>query len=86
MIVTGVDAETAEVVSVNVAVVEPAGMVTVAGGTTLWPFVDKLTVVPPVGAGEPRVRVPVEEVPPTTEVGDTVKPTRPVGESVSVAV
>ena len=69
--VTVVAAATAPVVTVNVAVVEPAATVT-PGGTlaTVGLLLDRVTCVPPVGAGALRVTVPVEDcVPPTTLVG-----------------
>jgi hypothetical protein len=60
---------TGVVVTVNVPVVAPAAIVTVAG-TVAAELVDaRLTVSPPVGAGSLVVTVPVEEAPPTTEVG-----------------
>lgn len=57
------------VVTVNIAVVAPAGTVTVAGtvATTVLSLLRK-TVVPPVGAADARRTVPVTEVPPITEV------------------
>lgn len=60
----------------NVAVVEPAGTVTLADGAALWVFEVSETVSPPIGAGPVMVTVPVEEVPPTTEFGEI---TRPIG-------
>lgn len=71
--VTGVLVETPVVVIVKVAVVEPAATRTVAGSVADVLFDERLTESPPVGALPLRVTVPVEEVPPTTEVGETVK-------------
>ena len=72
-IVAGVDAETAEVVILKFAEVAPAGTITLGGGTALVLFDAKFTTSPPVGAGPLSVTVPVEDVPPTTEAGATVR-------------
>jgi len=56
--------------TVKVALVDPAGTVTLAGtvaATVL--LLDNETVRPPEGAAEVRVTVPVAELPPTTAVG-----------------
>lgn len=65
---------TGKVVTVKVALVAPAGTVTVAG-TVAAPgrFAPRLTVTPPAGAPPDRVTVPVVEAPPVTLVGFTVK-------------
>ncbi len=57
----------------NVALVAPAGTVTLAG-TVAAPgrFPPRLTVTPPVGAPPERVTVPVVGAPPATLVGFTV--------------
>ena len=71
--VTGVDAVTERVVTVKVALVEPAGTVTLAG--TVAAFVLPLasaTDAPPEGAAPLRVTVPCEEPPPVTAVGLSV--------------
>ena len=61
---------TAEVVIVNVALVAPAATVTLAG---TWAAVVlllvRVTTAPPDGAGPVKVTVPVDEVPPITELG-----------------
>jgi hypothetical protein len=62
------------VVTVNVAVVAFAATVTLAG---TWAaavlLLDSVTTAPPAGAGPFSVTVPVDELPPSTEVG--LKPT-----------
>lgn len=72
---TEVDAATPVVVIVNVALVVPAGMVTLTGTCAtavllLWRF----TSAPPAGADPFSVTVPVELFPPTTVPGVFVKP------------
>src|SRR3974390_3474374 len=61
------------VVTGNVAVVAFAATVTLAG-TCVAPvlLLDRVTTAPPVGAGPFRVTVPVEELPPSAEVGFSV--------------
>ena len=72
VIVTEAFAATAVVVIVNVAVVAFAGTVTLAGTcAALVLLLESVTTAPPAGAGPVRVTVPVEETPPTTEVGLT---------------
>ena len=73
VIVTGVDAPTALVATLNVALVAPAATVTLAGtvaAAVLLPESD--TTTPPLGAAALNVAVPVDELPPTTLVGLTV--------------
>ena len=60
---------TAVVVTVNVAVVAPAATVTDEGTVADALSDRRATEVPPVGAGPVRVTVPVEGLPPTTDVG-----------------
>jgi hypothetical protein len=75
-IVTAVTFATPVVAMVNEAVVEPAG-ITIEEGKEALPLVEfKLTISPPAGAGPLRVTFPVEEAPPRTVFGATVKPTR----------
>src|SRR5947209_10320106 len=65
--VTTVEEPTGVVLTVKVAVVPPAGTVTLAG-TVAAPvlLLDRLTTAPPLGAGALSVTVPVEELPPVT--------------------
>jgi len=86
VIVTVVLMATATVVSENVAVVAPAATVTEAGVLVELLLSESVTASPPVGAALEMVTVPVEEAPPTTEVGFTVTDDT-VGElTVNVAV
>ena len=64
-------AGTAEVEIANVAELAPAGTTTDPGTTTLVLPDERLTLNPPVGAGLVRVTVPVLELPPITDAGDT---------------
>lgn len=59
-------AATGLVVTVNVVLVVPSGMVTVAGTPTDRSLLDKEITAPPVGAAPFIVRVPVDELPPVT--------------------
>ena len=77
--------ETAEVVTVNVAVVDPAATVTVPGTVALVLNEASEIEVPPVGATPLRVTVPVDELPPRTELGAKLKLTIVAGFTVSVA-
>ena len=89
MMTTVVLDATGWVVMVNVALIAPAGTVTLAGtlATAVSPL-DKLTTAPPEGAGALRVTVPVELVPPLTLAGlsvtEEIGPTD--GSTVTVAV
>jgi hypothetical protein len=68
--VSAVSLATALVVMVNGAVVAPTGTVTLAGTcATDTLLLDNVMTAPPAGAGPFRVTVPVDEVPPITEVG-----------------
>ena len=65
-----VDALTALVPTVNVALVAPAATVTLAGTrAAVVLLLESATDAPPAGAAPLSVTVPVEELPPTTLVG-----------------
>ena len=81
---TVVEVDTEVVVTVNVAVLEPAVTVTVVGTEALVLDDERLTVRPPVGAFPLRFNVPVDDAPPTSEVGERVRLVRLGGTTVSV--
>lgn len=57
-------------VTVKVALNAPAGTVTLAGTVAIAVLLlDRVTLLPPEGAGPSSVTVPVEVAPPVTEVG-----------------
>jgi len=64
-----VDAVTALVLTVKVAVVAPAGTATLEGTLAAPLLLASATCAPPAGAGPLSVTVPVEEFPPVTLVG-----------------
>ena len=69
-IVTEVETRTAEVLTVNVALVAPAGTVTLEGTLAAPLLLESRTCAPPGGAGPLSVIVPVEDcTPPITLVG-----------------
>ena len=87
---TGVDAVTALVLTVNVALLAPAATVAVAGtvAAAVLPLIRE-TTAPPAGAGPLSVTVPVEGDPPVTLVGFNVSEEsvgRACGSTVSEAV
>jgi hypothetical protein len=73
------------VVTVKVVDVAPAATVTELGTVALVLLDERLTDIPPVGATPVRVTVPVDEVPPVTEVGLSETPLRVGGLMVRVA-
>lgn len=77
---------TLPVLTVNVALLAPAGTVTDDGTDAEELFDDRLTAIPPGGAIPLSVTVPVAGFPLATLDGVTVRPERPAGVSVSVAV
>ena len=64
----------ANVLTVNVAVVDPAGTVTVAGTVALVLLEPSVTTVPPVGAALEIVTVAVEGFPAIRVFGDSERP------------
>src|SRR5882672_12812841 len=84
--VTGVDAATAPVVTLNVALVAPAATVTLAGTVAAGLLLESVTCAPPADAGPFSVTVPVEEPPPVTLVGLTVSDETAGGSTVKEAV
>ena len=68
-----VDAVTACVLTVKLALLAPAGMVTLAGGLAALLLLESATCAPPDGAAALSVTVPVDDcVPPLTLVGFSV--------------
>src|SRR5437667_12253825 len=84
--VTEVVVATGFVLTVKLALVAPAGTVTLAG-TAATPvlLLDKLTTAPPLGAGALSVTVPVDELPPVTLDGLKVSEVKAGVVTVSVA-
>jgi len=62
---------TALVVIAKVAEEAPAGTTTLAGTVAVGSLLDRVTVVPPKGAGPFNFAVPVDELPPVTDNGFT---------------
>lgn len=65
---------TGEVVTVNVPLAEPAGMVRVAGSPAAPLLLLSAITTPPLPAAAANVTVPVAGLPPVTEAGDSVNP------------
>ena len=85
-IVTAVAAATGLVVTVKVALVAPAGTVTLPGARAIAGVVlESVTCAPPAGAGPLSATVPVEGFPPITLVGLSVSEER-VGRGGGVTV
>ena len=70
--VTVVDEVTDLVVTVKLALVEPAATVTLAGTVAAVLLLESETTAPPDGAAPVRVTVPCAELPPRTLVGLSV--------------
>ena len=85
-IVTGVETTTREVPTVNVALLAPAGTVTLEDTLAAPLLLASVTCAPPEGAGPLSVTVPVEDcTPPITLVGFSVSEER-VGSADGVTV
>ena len=84
---TTVEKITTFVFTVNVAVADPAGTVTLGGTVVAFVLpVERATTAPPAGADPFKVTVPVEEEPPGTDVGFSVSEVRTRGRMVNEAV
>ena len=76
-IVTEAETRTTEVLTANVALVAPAGTVTLEGTLAAPLFLASAICAPPAGAGPLSVTVPVEDsTPPITLVGLSVSEER----------
>jgi hypothetical protein len=90
-IVAEVEMRTTDVLTVKVALVAPAGTITLEGTLAAPLLLESMTCAPPAGAGALSVTVPVEDCkPPTTLVGSRVNEEREgagggAGVTVSVA-
>jgi len=81
-----VDAATACVLTVKLALPAPAGMVTVAGALAALLLLESATCAPPDGAAALRVTVPVDDcAPPLTLVGFSVSEETVIGGGVTVS-
>jgi len=80
-----VELATAIVATIKVAVFFPAVTVTVEGTVALGLLELREMTVPAVGAGPVKVTVPVDEVPPLTEVGARVSELSDAAAMLSVA-
>ena len=75
--VADVETMTTEVLTVKVALVAPAGTITLEGTLAAPLLLESMTCAPPAGAGALNVTVPVEDcTPPTTLVGFRVNEER----------
>jgi hypothetical protein len=84
--VAEVDIRTADVLTVKVALLLPAGTVTLDGTLAAPLLLESITCAPPVGAGPLNVTVPVEDcTPPTTLFGFNVSDETVGGVTVSEA-
>jgi hypothetical protein len=81
-----VAAATGDVVAVKSTEVAPPGTVTDPGTVTAGSLLVRPTISPPVGAGVPRVTVPMTDVPPITLDGVTATPVTAGGSTVNVAL
>ena len=67
--VTEVDVATGLVLTVKLALVPPAGTVTLEGTVAAGSLLESVTCAPPAGAGPFSVTVPAEGLPPVTLAG-----------------
>ena len=80
------EAVTACVLTVKLALVAPAGMVTVAGALAALLLLESATCAPPDGAAALRVTVPVDDcAPPVTLVGFKVSEETVMGGGVTLS-
>jgi hypothetical protein len=81
-----VDAATACVLTVKLALLTPAGMVTLAGTLAALLLLESATCAPPDGAAALRVTVPVDDcAPPVTLVGFSVSEETVMGGGVTMS-
>lgn len=81
-----VDTRTIDVFTVKVALLLPAGTVTLAGTLAAPLLLERVTCAPPAGAGPLSVTVPVDDcTPPTTLLGFNVSEETVGGVTVSEA-
>jgi len=82
-----VEAATACVLIVKLALLAPAGMVTLAGALAALLLLESATCAPPDGAAALRVTVPVDDcAPPVTLVGFSVSEETVTGGGVTVSI
>jgi hypothetical protein len=75
--------DTGLVLTGKFAVVAPAGTVTLEGTVaTVGLLLESVTTAPPAGAGPLKLTMPVADVPPRTQLGETANEERVAGEVV----
>ena len=84
-IVDDTELDSPNVVTVNVALDAPAATVTLAGTVAPLPEELRFTVVPPGPAGPFKIIEPVDEFPPTTELGERNRFPKVAGTTVRIA-